>query len=148
MMQIRPICKQDAPALYEIEKQLFTQPWSEIAFEELLGREYCHYLVAEEDGVLLGCVGMTLLCGEADVDKVMVASDVQNRGICSALFEELFRMGEELQVEAYTLEVRVSNAKAIHVYEKMGFVTEGIRPNFYEKPKEDAMIMWKRLSKV
>ena len=47
-------------------------------------------------------------------------------------------------VKAFTLEVRVSNKAAIHMYEKVGFVSEGIRPGFYEKPVEDAMIMWKR----
>ena len=47
-------------------------------------------------------------------------------------------------LNAYTLEVRVSNTAAIGLYEKLGFVSEGIRPNFYEKPAEDAMIMWKR----
>jgi ribosomal-protein-alanine N-acetyltransferase len=46
-------------------------------------------------------------------------------------------------VTAYTLEVRVSNAAAIHLYEKLGFESVGIRPNFYTKPKEDALIMWK-----
>ena len=53
-------------------------------------------------------------------------------------------LGDTMGVEAYTLEVRVSNAAAIHVYEKNGFVNEGIRPRFYEKPVEDAMIMWRR----
>ena len=56
------------------------------------------------------------------------------------LMEEGYRMG----VEAFTLEVRKSNEAAIHLYEKLGFVTEGIRKNFYEEPTEDALIMWKR----
>jgi len=146
MIKIRPLCRQDAQALFAIEESLFSIPWSEKAFEELVSRDYCHYLVAEEDGRILGCVGMTLLCGEADVDKVMVDQTAQNKGICSALLDALFQWGEQLQVQAYTLEVRVGNEKAIHVYEKMGFVREGIRPGFYEKPKEDALIMWKRLS--
>ena len=50
----------------------------------------------------------------------------------------------ESGITAYTLEVRVSNAPAIRLYEKFGFVSEGIRPGFYEKPTEDAMIMWRR----
>ena len=57
---------------------------------------------------------------------------------------EILSRGREEHVEAFTLEVRVSNRAAIHVYEKFGFVSEGIRPRFYEKPVEDANIMWKR----
>lgn len=144
MIEIRPLCKSDVQGLTLIEEKLFSQPWSQKAFEELLTHEYCHYLVATENDRPVGCVGMTLLCGEADVDKVMVDPNFQNKGVCTALFEALFQWGEKLQVQAYTLEVRVSNAKAIHVYEKMGFLGEGIRPDFYEKPKEDALIMWKR----
>jgi len=56
------------------------------------------------------------------------------------LIEEGYAMG----IAEFTLEVRVSNAPAISVYEKCGFVSEGVRPKFYEKPVEDALIMWKR----
>jgi ribosomal-protein-alanine N-acetyltransferase len=56
----------------------------------------------------------------------------------------MMKEGQKEGLTAYTLEVRVSNTQAIHVYEKLGFVSEGIRPGFYEKPAEDAMIMWKR----
>jgi ribosomal protein S18 acetylase RimI-like enzyme len=58
--------------------------------------------------------------------------------------KELIKVGKSRGIEAFTLEVRVSNAPAVHIYEKLGFVSEGIRPNFYEKPREDAYIMWKR----
>ena len=58
---------------------------------------------------------------------------------------ELIAGGQKEGIEAFTLEVRVSNAPAIHLYKKFGFVSEGIRPGFYEKPAEDADIMWLRL---
>ena len=60
------------------------------------------------------------------------------------MLTDLLARAEERGMEAFTLEVRVSNAAAIHVYEKLGFVSEGIRPRFYEKPTEDAVIMWRR----
>ena len=56
----------------------------------------------------------------------------------------LMAAGEACGIKEYTLEVRVSNAGAIHVYEAHGFVGEGIRPGFYRMPTEDALIMWKR----
>ena len=60
------------------------------------------------------------------------------------MLQYLIEDGYQNGLTAFTLEVRVSNQNAIHVYEKLGFFSEGIRPNFYEKPTEDAMIMWKR----
>lgn len=144
-MVIRSLQPEDTKQLASIEQELFTQPWSETAFLELTRREYCHYLVAEEEGQILGCVGMVVLGEEADVDKVMVAATHQGRHICQELFAALFEAGEQLGVQAYTLEVRKSNEKAIHIYEKLGFTAEGIRPGFYDKPREDAVIMWKRI---
>lgn len=56
---------------------------------------------------------------------------------------ELLKEGKNRGVAHFTLEVRVSNAPAIHLYEKLGFTSAGIRKNFYDCPKEDAMIMWR-----
>ena len=80
----------------------------------------------------------------ASIDNVVVAPEFRNRGIAQAMLRELIRRGEEKKIEAFTLEVRVGNMAAVHVYEKLGFLSEGIRPRFYEKPVEDANIMWKR----
>ena len=109
-----------------------------------MSRNYCFYMVAEADGEVVGCAGFTNICNEANIDNVVVAESHRNRGIARALLNELISRGEADGVETFTLEVRVSNAAAIRVYERLGFRSEGIRPRFYEKPVEDALIMWRR----
>lgn len=141
---IRTLEKTDAPKLAGMETEIFSIPWSEQEFAKLPERDYCCYLVAERDGELIGCVGMTMLCGEGDIDKVMVVPSERKQGIAYKLLCELLRMGNEKGLEAYTLEVRAGNTPAIKLYEKLGFVNEGIRPKYYEKPVEDAVIMWLR----
>ncbi|MBE5874150.1 MAG: ribosomal-protein-alanine N-acetyltransferase [Lachnospiraceae bacterium] len=141
---IRRLTDDDVEPLSAIESASFSMPWSAEDFAALLTRDYCVYYVAELDGEVAGCCGMTNICNEGNIDNVVVAEKFRGRGIATALLERLLEEGDSLGITAYTLEVRVSNTPAIHVYEKLGFVSEGIRPNFYEKPTEDANIMWKR----
>lgn len=141
---IRELQESDIEPLSIIEAASFSMPWSAEDFADLLKHPYCLYLVAEVDGQVAGCLGMTDICKEGNIDNVVVAEAFRGRGIAQKLLQELFQRGKERGVNAYTLEVRVSNAPAIHIYEKAGFVSEGIRPHFYEKPAEDALIMWKR----
>jgi len=110
----------------------------------LLFRDYCLYVVAEVDGEVAGCAGLTNICKEGNIDNVVVAERFRRHGVARELLARLIALGEEQGIEAFTLEVRVSNTAAIGLYEKFGFVSEGIRPNFYERPNEDAMIMWRR----
>lgn len=145
-ISVRRLEQRDVEPLAEIEAKSFSMPWSAKDFADLLSRSYCLYLVAEADGRVVGSCGMTISCNEGSIDNVVVAEEFRGRGIAQKLLRELFALGEAKGVEAFTLEVRVSNAPAIHVYEKMGFVSEGIRPRFYERPTEDAMIMWRRRS--
>lgn len=146
-IQIRELHREDIEELAGIEAEAFSMPWSKQDFENLLNHSFCFYLVALADGRIVGGCGYTNSCNEATIDNVVVAESYQNQGIGQALLAELIERGKALQVEAFTLEVRVSNAKAIHIYEKFGFRSEGIRPRFYEKPVEDAMIMWRREQK-
>lgn len=141
---VRKLQDQDIEALAEIEAQAFSMPWSEKAFRDLLGHSYCHYLTALAEGEVAGCCGYTESCGEGTIDNVVVSERFRNQGIGQRMLRELLQEGEAAGIEAFTLEVRVSNAAAIHLYEKFGFVSEGIRPGFYEKPREDAAIMWRR----
>ena len=141
---IRPLEKADAVCLAELDRKSFSLPWSVAEFEQLTARDYCTYFVAEADGRMVGCAGYVLLCGEADIDKVVVEERFRGQGIASELMRILIDYGEQHGAEAFTLEVRASNEPAIRLYEKYGFVTEGIRPGFYERPVEDAKIMWRR----
>lgn len=141
---IRRLQESDIEAIADIEADSFSMPWSSQDFADLLTRDYCTYLVAEIDGVLVGSCGMTESCQEGNIDNVVVADAFRGKGVAQRMLQELIALGEADGIEAFTLEVRVSNAPAIHVYEKLGFVSEGIRPRFYDKPVEDAMIMWRR----
>lgn len=143
-IEIRTLRFEDVEALAAIEAESFSMPWSKHDFEELLKRDYCYYLVALADGEVAGCCGYTKSFEEGNIDNVVVAQKYRGLGIAQRMLKELIHRGETAGVEAFTLEVRVSNEAAIHVYEKLGFVSEGIRPHFYEKPVEDANIMWRR----
>lgn len=143
-LEIRELCDSDIEALAAIEEASFSMPWSPQDFRDLLSRSYCLYLVALADGQVVGCVGLTDICNEGNIDNVVVAEAHRGQGIATELLKELIARGEARGIEAFTLEVRVSNAPAIRVYEKLGFVSEGVRPKFYEKPVEDALIMWRR----
>ena len=147
-MIIRELRDEDVEPLSVIEARSFTMPWSAADFARLIQDRNSQYLVAEVDGYVVGCCGVTNVSGDGEIDNVVVDEAYRNRGIATALLQETLRRGYDMGVEAFTLEVRVSNAPAIHIYEKAGFVSEGIRPHFYEKPTEDAMILWKRDKKA
>ena len=129
-IEIRALREEDIEPLSLIEAESFSMPWSPKDFQELLTRDYCIYLTALADGEVAGCCGMTNLCQEGNIDNVVVAERFRNRGIAHAMLERLIAAGEEAGITAFTLEVRVSN--------------RAIRPRFYEKPTEDASIMWRR----
>lgn len=144
MLQIRPLKTGDAPALAQMEKTIFSMPWSESTFADLPEHDYNLYLVADMDGDPIGCAGLTVLDNEGDITKVMVREDCRTQGVAYRMLCRLMDEAAKRGVTEFTLEVRAGNRPAIRLYEKLGFVPEGIRPGFYEKPVEDALIMWQR----
>lgn len=140
---VREFREEDIAELCRIETASFSMPWSEKDFHDLLTHSYCCYVVAEEDGKVIGCCGFTDSLHEGNIDNVVVEEAHRGKGVAQTMLRELIARGEDRGIEAFTLEVRVSNEAAIHVYEKLGFHSVGIRPRFYERPVEDAMIMWR-----
>ncbi len=144
MIVYRDMTPQDVPFISRLEEETFSMPWSPTSFLQMIEQENARYYVAEEDGQLLGGCGLLLVAGEGNISNVAVAKEARRRGVGAGLMRHMLSEGDKAGLTAYTLEVRVSNAAAIALYRKFGFVSEGIRPKFYEKPTEDAMIMWKR----
>lgn len=141
---IRSMELRDVQEVSRIEQESFTMPWPKEEFSRMLERSYSLALVAELAGKVVGFCVLTNICNEGNIDNVAVDETCRGKGVASALVAEIIVRGEAIGIQDFTLEVRVSNTPAIRLYEKMGFVSEGIRPNFYERPKEDANIMWRR----
>ncbi len=144
MTEIRAMQISDLEAVVCIEEKLFSQPWSKQGFLDSLQADNTIYLVALADGIVAGYCGLLQVLDEADITNVAVDEAFQRRGIARELLQELFVRAQKKGITALTLEVRKSNVPAISLYESLGFENCGIRRNFYEKPLEDAVIMWKR----
>lgn len=147
MLQIRNMTTDDLEQVCQIENNSFSVPWSYKSFEESLANpNVCYVVACPEDNKqqIQGYCGAYLIGDEADINQVAVAQEHRRNGIGKQMLEGLLQILEEKDIVAVTLEVRKSNTAAIALYENAGFVTEGVRKNFYEKPTEDALIMWKR----
>lgn len=143
-MIIRELAVADVEAVSRIEEAVFSMPWKPNDFLTMIEADYAHYFVAEEDGEIAGYCGVRNMAGEGEISNVAVAEKFRRRGIGRRLMEYMLKEAPSFGIGDLTLEVRVSNAPAISLYESLGFHKEGVRPGFYEKPKEDALIMWKR----
>ena len=139
---IRRMQPEDLEKVCCIEKDNFSLPWSEKSFLESMERNDTIFLTALVDGEIAGYLGCYCIAGTGEITNVAVDSNYRRRGIGQALLKKLFEEGVLHLTEEYFLEVRESNEAAISLYERMGFVKEGIRKGFYEKPVENAVIMW------
>ena len=103
------------------------------------------FLSACKNGSIVGYCGYLQVLDEADITNVAVDAASRRDGVGESMLQELMRRGAQKGIKAFTLEVRESNLAAISLYQKLGFASAGIRKNFYDAPKENAVIMWKYL---
>lgn len=144
MIEIRRMQRKDVSGVAQMEAEYFSEPWSAQAFLDVLDKKEYLYMVAAEGEEIIAYCGMYQVLGEGNITQVAVRSDMRGKGIARKLLQDFMQIGKMSGVDAYTLEVRVSNQSAIRAYEACGFVTECVRKDFYAAPKEDAFIMWKR----
>ena len=142
-LEIREMQLSDLPEISRIEKENFSLPWSAQGFADSMKQESTCYLSAYVDGKIVGYCGYLQVLDEADITNVAVDAASRRGGIGERMLLELMERGKKNGIRAFTLEVRESNEAAIALYRKLGFEQAGIRKNFYDKPKENAVIMWK-----
>lgn len=144
MVEFRELLISEVDKALEIEEECFISPWKREDFVSMVKDDDKVYIAAVLDGEIIGGACLRNIVGEGEITNVAIKNSFRGKGYSEKLIEELIEKGKQMGCTAFTLEVRISNLPAIKCYEKNGFENAGIRPNFYEHPKEDAMIMWLR----
>ena len=130
-------------AMIDIENISFSQPWSREAYlGEALNNNMAHYVGYVDEDRFLGYGGFWLIFDEGHISNIAVHPDYRGQGIGRQVVTALAFLCIALAGKRMTLEVRVSNTFAIHLYEEIGFKSVGKRKGFYTDNNEDAYIMW------
>ena len=139
---IIPMTSDHLDQVAEIEQICFSDPWSRRMLSEHLENECAATLVAMgEDGTIVGYAGLLVVLDEGYITNVAVRPEYRRQGIAGELLAVFRRFAESNNMAFLTLEVRNSNASARALYTKHGFSEVGVRKNYYDHPKEDAIIM-------
>ena len=142
-VELRRLGLSDLRAIEEIERRSYPTPWSRSMFASELAKPSSISLGAFEGERLAGYLIVSRYVDAWHVMNLAVDPDFRRRGIARTLLEELFALTLEDGRRGYTLEVRVSNAGAIALYERLGFHSSGVRRGYYTDNREDALIMWR-----
>ena len=139
---IVPMHPDHLDSLADLESLAFSTPWSYDALAEELQNPLAVFLVAEDVDAesAVGYLGMHHILDEGFIANLAVHPAYRRQGIARSLLREAQEYAEAHDLARLTLEVRASNVPAIALYEGMGFTRDGIRPGFYDSPKEDAAI--------
>ena len=124
-----------------LEKECFSSPWSEEGLKSELDNSFARFFVALSDGKIAGYIGSHNVLGEVYITNVAVFPEFRRSGVGKTLVDFLVNEMKAEEAEFVTLEVRESNFNAIALYEKSGFEKVGKRKDFYEKPREDGVLM-------
>ena len=140
MIRVTTLNQNNVEGVFLVEQACFSTPWSLASFQKDLTNENAVYFCIEEDGKVIGYVGMWESYGEGNINNIAVLPAYRRKGYAKLLLEHLISYGKEHQLTFLTLEVRESNEGARALYRKMDFVEVGVRKKYYER-REDAILM-------
>lgn len=142
-MKIEKMTKEHLEAVYIIETECFSHPWSKQSIENELNNDTSLFWVATENNDVIGYIGMSIVIDEGYIFNVAVSKNSRKKGVATALINELVTYGKKNNFSFITLEVRESNEPARSLYSKFGFIKVGKRKDYYSDPKENAVLMTK-----
>ena len=139
---IIPMTNEHLDEIAELERRCFSDPWSRQMLVEHMKNDCAATIVAQgEDGTVLGYAGLLTVLDEAYITNIAVRPEYRRQGVASQLLDVFTRFAEGNHMAFLTLEVRDTNAAARALYAKHGYEEVGRRKNYYDHPKEDAIIM-------
>ena len=141
-IRIVPMSADHLDELERLERICFSRPWSKRMLGEELENQCAAFLVAEdEDGKVLGYAGLLVMMDEGYITNVAVFPEYRRCGVAAKIIEVYMNFAKANRLAFLTLEVRPGNAAAIALYQRFGFEEVGRRKNYYDLPKEDALIL-------
>lgn len=136
---------EDVPAVAKIERDCFSDAWSERLLCDMLESPYDEaWVLVGSEGGLYGYINIRFLAGEGELMRIAVEKEFRGLGYSRKLMERMVKSAEEKESYDLTLEVRSGNTAAINLYKSYGFRKEAVRREYYRNPTEDAFIMWRR----
>jgi ribosomal-protein-alanine N-acetyltransferase len=140
---IRAAERRDVAELLVIERAQFPEPWTKgMLLDEIVNAEHRRYTVAVVDSCIVGYLGVMFVLEELHVNTIAILPGFEGRGIASSLLDEAWADATARGIARATLEVAVSNSRAIELYYRYGFKPVGVRKNYYELSHEDALVLW------
>ena len=141
MTVIRKISENDIEAVAALESGIFPDPWSAKSIKETHENNSACILGAYKEEVLIGYVIFYYVLDEGEIARIAVSPSYRRQGVADQIFMGLIDFCRRKDIERILLDVRISNEPAIAFYRKSGFADDGIRKNFYDNPKEHALLM-------
>lgn len=146
-VRIVPMTADHLDAVAALERICFSDPWSRGLLAAELDNDLSAFLVAlDSEDQVAGYAGLQVVLDEGTVTNIAVRPDCRRRGVASQLLQVFLNFAQGNHLAFLTLEVRASNYDAIALYGSRGFRERGRRRNYYEHPREDAIIMTLDLS--
>ncbi len=145
MLVFRKMTEVDVEQVANLENAIFSDAWTVNGVQESLAQKHAFGVVAEMEDEIVGYCVLYYVLNEGEIARIAVHKRERKQGIGKGILDYVSASCKELGIERLLLDVRESNETARRFYENYGFTVDGVRKNFYEQPKEDAVLMSKML---